>query len=101
MNRQNSKNHPEHFWSGFAMGMASGAAILYLVGTKKGRGLLESILEYNKQMEDGKLNISSLLSDLSDQVSSRADTQNSGSNHPQNDTKLNGLVSMLKKIKRH
>ncbi len=50
MKNQNNDTHP--FWSGYALGMFAGSAMMYAFGTKSGRNLVRKTLRHTESMED-------------------------------------------------
>lgn len=55
MDNNNNKNSGNNFFSGFLLGVLVGAAVVFLLGTKKGKRLLKTI------SEEGLDNISNIL----------------------------------------
>lgn len=55
-------NHTEHhsnnFWSGFSLGILTGGALMYVFATKRGRKMLQNLLENSDTIEG---NIESIL----------------------------------------
>lgn len=43
--------HTDHFWSGFALGILAGGAILYGVATKRGRETVQKVLNNTETLE--------------------------------------------------
>ena len=60
MENNNNNNSGNNFFSGFLIGALVGAAIVFLLGTKKGKKLLKAI------SEDGVDNISNLLEEANE-----------------------------------
>src|SRR5687767_2651097 len=46
-----TRNHKDTIWQGFAAGALAGGAVIYLLGTKRGRGLLKRAVEMAEDME--------------------------------------------------
>lgn len=65
MNLKSREPQQENFWSGFAMGIFGGTICMYLIGTKKGREILQSILKLNEKIENDSLDLSDLLKKVS------------------------------------
>ena len=59
MDNNNNKNSGNNFFSGFLLGVLVGAAVVFLLGTKKGKRLLKTI------SEEGVDNISNILEEAS------------------------------------
>ncbi len=55
MDNKNNNNSGSNFFSGFLLGVVVGAAVVFLLGTKKGKRLLKAI------SEEGLDNISNIL----------------------------------------
>jgi len=45
------KNNSDNFWSGYALGILSGGALMYGFGTKKGREAVKKIMEHTDTLE--------------------------------------------------
>ena len=60
MENNNNNNSGNNFFSGFLIGALVGAAIVFLLGTKKGKKLLKAV------SEDGVDNISNLLKEANE-----------------------------------
>lgn len=50
---QEHKSNTNNFWFGYALGMISGSAAIYLLGTKKGRETLKTVIQHTENYEGG------------------------------------------------
>lgn len=89
MKKQNEGNLT-NFWFLFALGTASGIAVSFLFGTKKGRELLKKLLENTENIEE---KITELMNDTQEHTSEK--------NQPVVQMLHSGLDLLMEKLKTH
>ena len=57
INKQ-EQHHSHNFWSGFSLGILTGGGLMYLFATKRGRKLVQNLLENSDTLES---NLESIL----------------------------------------
>jgi hypothetical protein len=95
MTNQN-KTTPSNFWFGFAIGTASAVGIGYLLGTKKGRSVLKSVIEYAEELGEDPEQFMELLNTVLDSASKS--TPDTGDTNPIQQT-FTSLGSVLERVK--
>lgn len=93
MTQKNNETHP--FWSGFAAGTLSGAVIMYILGTKKGRETLQNILNNSNFMEKGFTEVLAFLEEVYQET---RNTQSS-SDHDSKSVQQEFLETVMDKVK--
>jgi len=56
MIKQNNEK-AQVFWLGFAFGTVSASALIYFLGTKKGRKSLQNIIDFSENLEENLIKI--------------------------------------------
>lgn len=51
MSNHEEHQHSNNFWSGFSLGILAGGGIMYLFATKRGRKLIQNLLENSDTLE--------------------------------------------------
>lgn len=72
MVKHNVIGHNEHFWFVYFLGVVSGATGIFLFGTKKGREVLEQIIEFAEDFEGNLEDIIANIDGLKDSVKNEA-----------------------------
>ncbi len=93
MTQKNNESHP--FWSGFAAGTLSGAVIMYIIGTKKGRETLQNVLNNSDFMEKG---LTEILGFLEEVYQETRNGQSTSENEPKS-VQQEILETMMDKVK--
>jgi len=47
----NNKNNSDPFWSGYALGLISGGVIIAAFTTKRGRAMIQKLLDHSDDLE--------------------------------------------------
>lgn len=68
MTKHETARYNEHFWFVYFLGVVSGATGIFLFGTKKGREILEQVIEFAEDFEGNIVDVISNIDDLKNVV---------------------------------